>query len=279
MKNGLAIWHYPHRSVLENVMFFAKQGFDSVSIHGNHMNKICSDDNQAEELARLITENGVALTVHHKLPDDHSEESVSSFRSAIDRFAAWQSKYKCLDILSFDVPQNIRENITPYVDYVMASVLFSKIAVEDFGLTSAEKAQIEHLKSNERFGYLIDIGHMYIRICGKNSEGLTLFTNSPDECSVNERPSYEEFLKALRSKEFPIFEVHLHNNDGINDMHYFLDDGTLDIKMIADVFREISFDGILTIESAPGFKFKCVYPESDKRILETYALWKKHIGE
>lgn len=277
MKNGLAIWHYPHRSVLKNVKFFAKQGFDSVSILGSDMDKICADDNQSEELARLVIENGIALTVHHKLPITHSEERVLSFQSTIDRFAAWQSEYKCLDVLSFDVPQNIRDNIAPYIDYVMESVPFSKIAVEDFGLTADEEKQIEYLKSNMRFGYLIDIGHMYIRICGKNSEGFTLFTNSPDECPVNEQPSYNDFLKALRSKEFPIFEVHLHNNDGINDMHYFFDDGTLDIKMIADILREISFDGILTIESAPGFKFKCVYPESDERILETYALWKKYI--
>ena len=279
MKKGLAIWHYSYRSVLENVMFFAKQGFDSVSILGSDMDKICSDDNQSEQLARFIIENGIALTVHHKLPIDHSEEHVSSFRSTVDRFAAWQSEYKCLDILSFDVPQNIRDNIAPYVDYVIASVPFSKIAVEDFGLTATENEQIEYLKSNERFGYLIDIGHMYIRICGKNSEGFTLFTNAPSECPVNERPSYDDLLKALRSKDFPIFEIHLHNNDGINDMHYFFDDGMLDIKMIADVLREISFDGILTIESAPGFRFKCVYPESDERILETYALWKRYIGE
>ena len=274
MKNGLAIWHYPHRSVLENVMFFVNQGFDSVSILGSDMDKICSDEDQAEQLACFVIENGVDLTVHHKLPINHSEEQVSSFRATVDRFAAWQSEYKCLAVLSFDVPQDIRDNITPYIDYVMASVPFSKIAVEDFGLNAAEKKQIEHLKSDERFGYLVDIGHMYIRIRGKNSDGFTLFANSPDECPINEQPSYNDFLKALRSKDFHIFEVHLHNNDGINDMHYFFDEGTLDIEMIADVLREISFDGILTIESAPGFKFKCVYPESDKRILKTYALWK-----
>ena len=279
MKNGVAIWHYPHRSVLENVTFFAKQGFDSVSILGQHMKDICLDDKQAEELAHIITENKLVLTVHYKLPADHSEESVANFYTTIKSFATWQNKYKCLDILSFDVPQKIRDNITPYVDYVIERVPFCKIALEDFGLTSAEEKQIEHLKSNERFGYLIDIGHLYIRICGKNFKGRVLFTNSPDECLVNERPTRDVFLNVLRSKKFPIFEMHLHNNDGVNDMHYFFDEGTLDIKMIADVLREMSFDGILTIESAPGLKFECSYPESDDRILKTYALWKKFLGE
>lgn len=34
---------------------------------------------------------------------------------------------------------------------------FGKIAVENFGLTEAERVQIELLKGCERFGYLIDI--------------------------------------------------------------------------------------------------------------------------
>ena len=278
MKNGLAIWHYPHRSVLENVEFFARQGFDSVSILGDHMDQICADDRKAEELARLISEHGVVLTVHHRLPRDHSAESVSKFESAVDRFAAWQSKYRCIDVLSFDALEGVRDNVAPYVEYVMEAAPVPKIALEDFWLTCAERAQIEHLKSNARFGYLIDIGHMYIRICGKRTEGETLFLHSPDECPKNERPSLCEFLQAFRSKEFPIFEIHLHNNDGIRDMHYFLEDGALDVQIIADVLQEISYDGILTIESAPGFQFACAYPESDTRILETYALWKQCIG-
>ena len=279
MKNGLAIWHYPHRTVLENVAFFAKQGFDSVSILGFHMDQICADEKQSAQLARLISDSGIALTVHHKLPPDHLKESVRHFQATIDRFAAWQKRYGLLSVLSFDVEQEIRDNIAPYVEYVLDSVPQSKIAVEDFGLTAAEKAQIEHLKSNDRFGYLIDIGHMYIRLCGKNKSGMTLFTNSPDECPKREQPSYEAFLTAFRSKEFPIHEIHLHNNDGVNDRHYFLDDGTLDIKMIAAVLKEIAFDGILTIESAPGCVFECAYPESDKRILETFAIWKNARAE
>lgn len=274
MKNGLAIWHYPHRSVLENVSYFAKCGFESVSILGYHMLEICSDKDSAQKLAELIKANNLILTVHHILPVNHSEEKVRAFKNAIDSIAQWQNEYGCLSVLSFDVRQAIRDNITPYIDYVLEKTLNCKVAVEDFGLNDAEKSQIEHLKKNDRFGYLLDIGHMYIRICGKNESGYTLFTNSVDECPVNENPGFEDFLAAFRSKDFPIFEIHLHNNDGKGDMHYFLEDGTLKIEMIAEVLKEINFDGVLTIESAPGFHFECAYPESDKRINETYAYWK-----
>lgn len=275
MKNGLAIWHYPHRSVLENVSYFAKCGFDSVSIHGNHMLEVCSDKESAKKLAELIKTNDLILTVHHKLPENHSEECVHNFRNSVELISEWQNKYGCLSILSFDVPQSIRDNITPYIDYVLEKIINCKVAVEDFGLNEAEKSQIEHLKGNDRFGYLLDIGHMYIRMCGKNESGLTLFSNSVKECPVNEKPELDDFLNAFYSKDFPVFEIHLHNNDGKEDKHYFLEDGTLKIEIIADVLRRVGFNGVLTIESAPGFSFKCEYPESDLRINETYSYWKK----
>lgn len=275
MKNGLAIWHYPHRSVLENVAYFAENGFESVSILGSHMFNICKAESSARQLAELIIEKKLILTVHHKLPQNHLEENVLKFESFIEAISAWQKKYGCLSILSFDVPSAIRDNITPYIDYALENVDGSKIAVEDFGLNSAERCQIEHLKSNKRFGYLLDIGHMYIRIRGKNDSGLTLFSNSVDECPANDNPELEDFLNAFKSKEFPVFEIHLHNNDGKEDLHYFLEDGTLKIEMIADVLKKICFDGVLTIESAPDFKFKCKYPESDERINKTFIYWKE----
>ena len=277
MKNGLAIWHYPHRTVIDNVSYFADCGFDSVSINGGHMRKVFGEESP-EKLAQLITEKNLILTVHHTLPYDHSEEMVDDFKDFIEKISLWQKKYGLISVLSFDVPQDIRDNITPYIDFVIGMVENSKIAVEDFGLNECEKKQIEHLKNNDRFGYLIDIGHMYMRICGKNKSGYTLFSNSSEECPANENPSEEDFLRALRSKEFPVFEIHLHNNDGEEDVHYFLEDGTLNVEIIANVLKEIGFDGILTIESAPGYRFDCRYPESDKRINETFAYWKKLCG-
>lgn len=277
MKNGLATWHYPHRDILENVVYFAECGFESVSLHGAHMSYVCEHEDLSERLAELIKKYNIILTVHHKMPVDHSAETVSAFKKTIDLFAAWQEKYKALSILSFDVPEKIRDNIRPYVDYVLLKVSASKIALEDFGLNDKEKSQIEHLKGNERFGYLVDVGHMYIRICGKVKEGLTLFCNSPDECAVNEKPTFEDFLKAFKSKNFPVFEVHLHNNDGKEDLHYFLENGTLDLKIIADVLKNILFEGVVTIESAPGYKFKCEKSDADQGINKTYTYWKSFL--
>ena len=277
MKNGVAAWHYPHRTTLENVEYFISRGHESISLLGSHFNRALSDEQTAQKLAELVKESGIILSVHYKLPLDHSEEKVSEYKEVIDRYADWQDKYGLIEILSFDVEDAIRDNVTAYIEYAMEKVNCPKIAVEDFGLNESERAQLKVFKGNERFGYLVDIGHTYIRMRGQNQSGKTLFTNAPDECPICEKPSFDEFLKAIKSKDFPIFEIHLHNNNGDKDMHNFLEIGDIDMSVIARVLKEIDFDGILTIESAPGFQFKCVYPESDIKINQTFDYWKNLI--
>ena len=275
MKNGVTVWHYRNRTVLENAEFFAAHGFDSISLHGASMHKIAADPVEGEQLAEIVKRTGLVLTAHHKLPLDHSENTVEAFKKAIDDIGKWQEKHGCLGILSFDVAQDIRDNITPYIDYVMENVKGAKIALEDFGLNDSEIAQIAHLKGNPRFGFLMDIGHLHIRMCGRSEEKITLFTNSPKECPVCEKPGYEEYYRAFASKEFPIFEIHLHNNNGVKDQHYFLEDGPLDIPAVAKALKAVGFDGVVTNESAPGYTFECAAEECDRRINENLAYWKK----
>lgn len=272
MVNGLAIWHYPHRNDLENLRFFAKNGFEGVSMHGRAMAKVGMNEELSEAFASVIKETNLVLTAHSKLPLSHSEEEVAIFKRDIDAIAKWQKKYGLLEVLSFDVAQEVRDHVMPYIEYVLQYEQFGKIALEDFGVTEDERAQIEPLKGNKRFGYLLDLGHMNIRIHGINAEPINLFRNSPSECPQTEKPAYAEFLQAFRSKEFPIFEIHLHNNDGIGDLHNFLEIGTIDMKDIARILKEMDFQGVVTIESVPRLQ-GYHYPESDEKILETFAYW------
>ena len=275
MKDGLAIWHYPHRTLVENVRYFAENGYNAVSVHGAHMDEACRQPEIAEELAKLVAKYQLTLTVHHKLPGSHKEEDVAAYRESIDYFAQWQKENGTLAILSFDVADAIRDNVMPYITYALEKVPGSKIAVEDFGLTGAEKIQIEPLKAEPRFGYLLDIGHMFLRIRGENTDGYTLFCNQEDECPKCDDPGYEEFLQAFRSKEFPVFEIHLHNNDGLKDKHWFLEEGKLNIAAVAAVLETMGWDGVLTIESAPGYTFPCYGEDADMGIAKTFEYWKK----
>lgn len=273
MKTGLAIWHYPHRSMLENARFFIQQGYESISLLGTHMVRVCRSAEDSCALAEAVAASGVTLTVHHCLPKTHGTEDVAEFHKGLEAIAAWQKAWGLMAVYSFDVQPGIRDNIAPYLHEVLETVPGCKVAVEDFGLTAAEYAQIEHLKAEPRFGYLLDIGHMFIRLRGRNGSGYPLFTHTDIEGPVCDNPGSASFLDAFRSKEFPVFEIHMHNNDGVEDMHYFLEDGALDVPAVAKAIKVFGFDGVLTIESAPGFHFPCCYPESDERILRTTAYW------
>ena len=273
MKTALAAWHYPQRTPEENVAFFADAGFEVVSLNGGQLEPVFADPERAAKLAAVVKEKGIMLTIHNMLPATHDEADVEAFHQRIDRFGAWQKQYGELAILSFDVPQPIRDRISSYVDYVLQAVPNSKIAVEDFGLTEAECAQIEYLKAEPRFGFLLDLGHMFLRFCGKNAKIPTLFAYSELEKVALGQTDRKAFLQAFATKEFPVFEMHLHNNDGANDVHWVLRNGALDMAEVAAALKTYGFDGVLTIESAPGYRFECRGQAADDGILADKAYW------
>ena len=277
MLQGLAIWHYPHRSMVDNIRYFAALGLDSVSVHGAQFVAAIADPATAEDLAVAVSETGVVFTVHYDLPRSHEPEAVAVFEAGIAAIAAWQRAYGHIAVLSFDVPQPLRGGvgIGGYLDRVLEEVSDCRVAVEDFGLNESERGQIAHLKGNERFGYLVDIGHLFIRMRGENVSGKTLFTHAPDECPVSKAPDAAAFAAALAGKDFPIFEMHLHNNDGVQDLHWFLEEGELDVPAVAHALQGMGFDGVLTVESAPGFKFECRGKDADEGIGRTLAYWKR----
>ena len=119
MINGLDISHYPHRTPIENVAFFADKGFSSVSIYGFFMDRLCRDKELSAQLASVVNEKNIVLTVHHKLPLSHDPAHIRDFEEAIDYMAKWQEKFGLLSVLSFDVPQDIRDNVLPYINYVL----------------------------------------------------------------------------------------------------------------------------------------------------------------
>ena len=277
MLQGLAIWHYPHRTIAENIRYFAACGLDSVSVHGSQFARAITDPAAAAEIACAVTDTGMIFTVHGCLPRNRTAEAVDLFETELDLWARWQINHGLISILSFDVPQDIRagEGIGEYLYRVLEVVPQCKIAVEDFGLTAQEVAQIAFLKGNDRFGYLVDLGHLFLRMKGLNTGGKILFTNSPYEHSPVAKPDASHFYTALCSKEFPIWEIHLHNNDGTSDLHWFLEDGNLDVAAVARALRMLNFRGVLTVESAPGFRFECRGADADEGIRKTLNYWKK----
>ncbi len=277
MKTGLAIWHYPQRTLAENIAFFAGHGFESLSSIGSVMVKHCLKEAAGEQLAAVLRQTGIELTVHHKLPDLDKYSDAEFYRD-ICLMRTWQEQHGLLSILSFDVPQSIRDRQAgAYIDFVLRAFegTATRVAVEDYGLNDAERAQLAPFEGNPRFGLLIDIGHMNIRLSGGGNPLRTLFAPSGEGAP---RPvgdnGYEAFCHAFACKTFPIFEIHLHNNDGKLDLHNFLECGTVQAADIARTLRTVGYDGVVTIESVPGCH-GLQGDVGDERILQTYAYWKE----
>ena len=271
---GVAMWHYPHRTTTENACFFADCGYDVLGLNQWQIIE-CILKDSGVELAKIISDKKVGVTVHGGMPRTHKTNDVEDFKNNMKLIGEWQKKYKFIDVISFDVFRDIRDNVSEYVDFILNTVPECKVALEDFGLNENELSQIDKFKANDRFGYLIDIGHMYIRLSGNPARDSVLLKHCPFEGERSTEQGHKEFITAIKSKTFPVFELHLHNNDGRDDLHNFLDDGTLDIKMIANVLNELNYEGIVTIESAPGFRFECESKQRDERIINDLKYWSK----
>jgi sugar phosphate isomerase/epimerase len=113
-----------------------------------------------------------------------------------------------------------------------------KFAVEDFPLDNLAidyySRDLRPLLDCSRYGILVDIGHMNLRRTG------------------------EAYFRAFTVGQYieriprPIFEVHVHDNNGRQDEHKPLGEGNIDFAAIAAALKAIGFDGVSTIETAPS---------------------------
>ena len=121
----------------------------------------------------------------------------------------------------------------------------------------------------------MDLGHLNIRLGGTPTEDSQWFRYSGEAFPLPMGDRSEgAFYNAFKSKDFPIFEIHIHNNDGSTDWHNFLKDGIMNIDEVCNVIKKVGYDGVLTIETAPTWH-KCLGEEADRRILESLDYLKK----
>lgn len=253
---GLAAWHYPHRSLTENIKFFTENGFNAYSAIGGDFYRACSDETESEALAKALDVKKPAFTVHFKIPDPDNAEETAKFDDAIPKMRAWQEKYGMLDILSFDVwgdRQRCVPKIIETAEYFRGAG--TVIACEDIPLDASEAEWYgDYQPDRDKFGLLIDVGHMNLRLskAGDNSG--------------------EAFRAAFEKKPFPIFELHLHNNNGLKDEHELLWNGTIDYRAIIRLLKERGYDGIFTIESVPAWH-GFTGSDADAEILKCRGWW------
>ena len=112
-----------------------------------------------------------------------------------------------------------------------------------------------------RMGLLVDVGHIN-----------TTVTQGWNDCK-----SATEFLTGL---QVPIWDTHIHNNDGESDGHLPLRDpvGTLDVREIVAGFHQIGYTGPLNFECARKMR-PCSMGEMEEKIVADKESLEQVIGE
>lgn len=108
--------------------------------------------------------------------------------------------------------------------------------------------QVVDRVDDPRMGLLVDVGHIN-----------TTVTNGWNDCA-----SAGDFLAGLR---VPIWDTHIHNNDGHTDGHLTVRDpsGTLDMVAVVVGLHGLGYDGPLNMECAP--KGRSIEPDKLGRTL------------
>ncbi len=132
--------------------------------------------------------------------------------------------------------------------------------VEDFPETPfAMKMYRDHLApllDSGRFGILIDIGH---------------FNESKHKFGYFKGVSPEEHLAQL---PLPLLELHLSDNNGMEDQHLPLGRGNIDFESLARGLKQIGFDGLVTIEIDLPRRGGVPVDEARNDIIESLLYWK-----
>lgn len=256
MKYGIMIWMYQHRLPAENVNFFAAHGFDAISTSAFHLDgKHMMTDQEASAMAEALQAHSLSFNIHHCLP--YEAYSRQDFQRDIDTYYGWMARYGLtIHNLSFDVPLSRRPHIKEDLEYLLERFegTSTRISVEDFAIREEEYDAIRTLRHSLRFGQLIDLGHMNIRL-HRTAEGPAPWLTPCHEAAPflpgDNRP--DAFAQSYRRLRFPVYEIHVSNNDGEVDGHFPPRQGTADMAGVITALCREGFDGIFTIETVPAW--------------------------
>jgi sugar phosphate isomerase/epimerase len=205
-------------------------------------------DQSAEDdtaIAELLRANRAELRLHPDLGKLErrarmaGEELLPYARRQLDPLIDWALRHGVLSICCDSIRADFEATVAVLrllIDMTAGTQL--KVGVENSQrgiINSADKMNeaVERV-DDERMGLLVDVGHIN-----------TTITNGWIDC---DDPG--DFLDGLR---VPIWDTHIHNNDGRTDGHLTVRDpaGTLDMMTIVEGLHRLGYTGPLNMECAP----------------------------
>ena len=277
MKLGFSSCCYPHRNLLENLLFAKEQGFDFVECMNIHIDEILQSADLTETLNNRLRELPMGLTIHHALPPPDNDGKVAVFKQSIQRIYAWLTANSGLaQVLSFDTWVD-RQASLPLLLWVleMFKDMDIPIATEDYPLNARDAESWKEAMAYPHFCILSDLAHTNVRLCDTGDQKIWCLWNEGENLPLPAGDnSAEAFENALRKKPRPSVEIHIHNNNGLQDQHLSISDGTADYSKIVPVLKKIGFDGLVNIETTPTIH-GIFGEEADKILLADRDLWRE----
>ncbi|MFP4249249.1 MAG: sugar phosphate isomerase/epimerase family protein [Armatimonadota bacterium] len=238
MKCGVAVWNWlePSRTLIGLMEELVSEGFEAISVQPRQV--LGLDDGELAEMIALLDENEMPVTVH-AAADQFTEELM---RGLLDRLGP-RLRAVTLDGVMRSAPSGKRWDAALMVETLLmverlGATTGARYGIEDFPIDGAAMSdfadELRPLRRNERWGMLLDIGHLNLR---------------RNDAEYFGRMSVAENIERL---PVPVIEVHVHDNPGDRDMHMPLGSGTLDYEEAAAALRARGFDGISTIEVCPS---------------------------
>lgn len=263
MKYATAIWNYCWNPAgLEGwIDEFAGFGYDTISLNPGQFAGLAPAD--VERVGAMLRARKLAATIHGTCDMDPQmmRVMIEGIGDCLLAFTMDSSKQED-SRGTLHNGRRIAEALSHLQKLTAGTDVL--VGVEDFPLDSMA---LEHFSSelgdayrHPRTGMLVDVGHMHMRM--KRS---AYFSGM----------SVRDYFARLPCR---IVEVHLHDNSGERDEHGHLGMGSVRFDEVASALREIGFDGVCTIEIAPGFHGST--PEESKpRAQESLLMWRKLLSE
>ncbi len=251
---GIAVWNFPGDLLAPKLRMFAEMGYTAVSINNRFMDTLT--DGEEAEANRVLEEFDLLVTLHGGLVATGEQVDENLILRRAERILRWHKNTGRIVCNSYDVPNTEADGmkrkdparISQVVRLILDRYAESGIRVllEDCPLNDEMAEYFDGwTKAYPHLGTLVDLGHMNMRLRGRQSDGLL------------EPGAVENYLKAI---PWEIGEIHVHSNDGSKDQHappYLLN---ADLETATRVLREIGFKGISTIELVPAW---CGLPEEE----------------
>lgn len=238
MKCGVAVWNWlePSRTLISFVEELITEGFEAISVQPPQI--LGLEEGELADLNALLDEHEMPVTVHAAVTNFPEE----LLRGLLDRLGA-RLYATTFDGVRTWAPAGMRWDAARMVQTLLmvdrlGAETGLRYGIEDFPIDAEAMAEfaedLQPVLSNERYGMLLDIGHLNLRRFDSEYFGSR---------------SVAENIARLPAR---IHEIHIHDNPGDRDMHMPLGTGTLDYAEAAEALRAAGFDGIATIEVCPG---------------------------